>query len=217
MFLSGFSLLLTDLDGTLLNTEPLHVQAHQAFARTKGFELKESDLIGQVGKGDSWFYAAYMQRNGIVGEDPRAWADAKNRLLVEIYHSCKVESMPGIPEVLNRCLHQGIFAMIVTSCHRSVAQCALKSSGLNARLPVMITSEDVARHKPDPEPYLLAARRLQVPPNRCLVLEDSIPGIQAGRSAGCTVVAMTGIVPANEQETAGAHMIVTDFCRLLER
>jgi HAD superfamily hydrolase (TIGR01509 family) len=217
MFLSGFSVLLTDLDGTLLNTEPLHVQAHQAFARTKGFTLLESDLVGQVGKGDSWYYANYMQRHGITGENPKAWADAKNRILIEIYQSCRVEPMPGILDVLDRCLHQGIFAMIVTSCHRNVAQCALNSSGLNARLPVMIASEDVAKHKPDPEPYLLAARRLQVPPNRCLVLEDSIPGIQAGRSAGCTVVAMTGIVPADEQETAGAHMIVTDFCRLLER
>jgi sugar-phosphatase len=78
----------------------------------------------------------------------------------------------------------------VTSCPRSLARHLLKTAGL-IEPPQMIVADDVALGKPAPECYLLAARRLGVSPERCLVVEDSGPGIAAGRTAGMDVVAVT--------------------------
>ena len=62
--------------------------------------------------------------------------------------------------------------------------------------PVLVTASDTARGKPAPDPYLEAARRLGVDPRDCLVVEDAVAGLQAGRSAGCATLAVLGSVPA---------------------
>jgi len=65
------------------------------------------------------------------------------------------------------------------------------------------------QHKPNPEPYLLAASRLSVPPERCLVIEDSISGVKSGRAAGCHVIGFVGIITGEDLLAAGAHRTVT--------
>ena len=76
----------------------------------------------------------------------------------------------------------------MTSSQRRFVDAVLAQTGL--RFPVIVTGSDVSRGKPDPEPYLLATRRLEVAPAGCLVLEDSITGVTAAEAAGCFVVAV---------------------------
>jgi sugar-phosphatase len=83
----------------------------------------------------------------------------------------------------------GVRWAIVTSCPRPLARYLVNSAGL-AIPPEMIVADDVESGKPAPECYLLAARRLAVRPDRCLVVEDSGPGIAAGRAAGMDVLAV---------------------------
>jgi sugar-phosphatase len=79
---------------------------------------------------------------------------------------------------------------VVTTADRRLADARLAAAGLVA--PLLITIEDVKRGKPDPEGYLLAARRLGVEPQRCLVVEDTATGLQAGRAAGAVTAALKG-------------------------
>jgi sugar-phosphatase len=96
---------------------------------------------------------------------------------------------------------------VVTSAARSVAVARLGAVGLP--LPaVLITAEDVQARKPDPEPYLAAARRFGVDPARALVFEDTPVGVRAGRAAGATVVAMRTTFPAIID---GCHHAIADF------
>ena len=80
---------------------------------------------------------------------------------------------------------------IVTSADRPLAAARLGAAAIVA--PLVITAEDVTSGKPDPEGFLLAARRLGVPPTRCLVVEDSDPGLAAGRAAGARTAALKGL------------------------
>ncbi|WP_264794779.1 HAD-IA family hydrolase [Arthrobacter mangrovi] len=86
---------------------------------------------------------------------------------------------------------------IVTSCTRGLAEVRLRAAGLNAP-PVLISFDDIENGKPHPEGYLLAARRLGVAPDRCLVIEDTPAGLAAGRAAGCVTLAVAGTFSSAE-------------------
>lgn len=198
---------LLDMDGTLLDTEPLHFEAHRRFLATVGIVPTEQDLVGNIGKGDGTFYRDLMARHGRSG-DADAWVAAKTRVLIGIYRSGPVPVRPGTIEVLDHAAAHGITCVVVTSSERDLARVALEQSGLAPRLPIRICREDTVRHKPHPEPYLLAVTRLGLSPSGCLVVEDSASGVAAGRGAGCPVVAARGHVPDAVLLAAGASRVV---------
>ncbi|WP_419665781.1 HAD family hydrolase [Streptomyces sp. 2-1] len=95
---------------------------------------------------------------------------------------------------------------VVTSATRRLAEARLDEAGIRPK--TLIAADDITRGKPDPEPFLLAARRLGVDPARCVVFEDAPAGLQAGRSAGMTTVALTTTHQAAELH---ADVVVTDL------
>ena len=206
--------LLLDLDGTLLDTEPLHFEAHRRFLASVGIAPTPEELVGNIGKGDVTFYHELMRRHRTTG-DAAAWVAAKTAVLMGIYGEQAVQAQPGAVELLDHAWRHGITCLVVTSSERALAAAALVSAGLDRRLPMRICREDTVRHKPHPEPYLLACVRLAMPSSRCLVVEDSPSGIAAGRTAGCPVVALAGHVPAADQRRAGAQRVVARLDDLL--
>ncbi|MGW3424038.1 HAD family hydrolase [Streptomyces phaeochromogenes] len=95
---------------------------------------------------------------------------------------------------------------VVTSATRRLAEARLDEAGIRPK--TLIAADDITRGKPDPEPFLLAARRLGVDPARCVVFEDAPAGLQAGRSAGMTTVALTTTHQAAELH---ADIVVSDL------
>jgi HAD superfamily hydrolase (TIGR01509 family) len=87
---------------------------------------------------------------------------------------------------------------------------------LHSWFDVVVTADDITRAKPDPEPYLRTTARLQLPPAQCLVIEDSIAGIQAAKAAGCTVVGITTGLGAPELWAGGADQVVASFAELAQ-
>ncbi len=95
---------------------------------------------------------------------------------------------------------------MVTSATRKLAEARLAAVGIRPKH--LITADDITRGKPDPEPFLLAARHLGVDPARCAVFEDAPAGLAAGRAAGAKTVALTTTAPAEELV---ADVIVPDL------
>ena len=108
----------------------------------------------------------------------------------------RVTVMPGARELLAEVAAAGLPYALVTSSERPLAEAVLASAGL--RFPVSVTGDDVPVTKPDPAPYLLAAKLLEVDPGSCVALEDSPNGAASATAAGCRVVAVPsfGEVPA---------------------
>ncbi|MFF9097906.1 MULTISPECIES: HAD family hydrolase [unclassified Streptomyces] len=98
---------------------------------------------------------------------------------------------------------------VVTSATRRLAEARLDAVGILPK--TLIAADDITRGKPDPEPYLLAARRLGVDPARCVVFEDAPAGLQAGRAAGMTCVALATTHRADELD---ADLVVDDLSAL---
>ncbi|MFI6336641.1 HAD family hydrolase [Streptomyces sp. NPDC050535] len=98
---------------------------------------------------------------------------------------------------------------VVTSATRRLAEARLAEAGIRPK--TLVTADDITRGKPDPEPYLLAARELGVDPARCVVFEDAPAGLQAGRAAGMTTVALATTHRSDELD---ADLVVEDLSAL---
>jgi HAD superfamily hydrolase (TIGR01509 family) len=206
--------LLIDLDGTLLDTEPLHFEAHRRFLATVGITPSQEELVGNIGRGDIEFYQTLMRAHGRAG-DAVAWVAEKTRILIGIYAEQGVVINPGGVELLAHAFRHGTVCMVVTSSERALARAALQAAGLEQRLSMRICREDTVRHKPHPEPYLLACLRLGLSPQRCQAIEDSPSGIAAARTAGCPTVALAGHIPSEQLLRAGAQRVLQRLDELL--
>lgn len=197
-----FDALLFDLDGTLIDTESVAMRSGQAAFSALGHNVDH----------------AFMQR--LVGVDlptsakiiGAALPDLDQTALQTLWRTSFVSEInrnlplkPGVLELLEK-RHRPM--AVVTSSGHDEAHHKLKLAGLAGYFDTVVTLADVTAPKPAPEPYLLAAARLGVPPGRCLVFEDSETGSESGHRAGCTVVQVPDIGLATGR---WAHHLATDL------
>lgn len=174
-----------DLDGTLVDTETLMFAAGQtAFAR-HGLEMTHA-LFAQLLGTDEPTGTRILAR-----ALPEADLPALNAAWTSEIHSRFAEGIPAKPgaaDLLSRLADKGLPIAIATSSGAKAAAHKLADAGLAHFFDIVVTADDVTHRKPAPDPYLLAAQRLGIPPARCVAFEDSAPGSQSARAAGMTVV-----------------------------
>lgn len=190
-----------DLDGTLLDTEAItHAAGIEAFA-SMGVDVDPAFLHGLVGKDDATggaiIRATYPDLDPLVFD--RAWTTAARRRMAG--------GVPLKPFALDLLASIAQPRAIATSSGRESAARKLAVSGLPAFAHV-VTFDDVARPKPAPDPYLLAARLLGVDPAACIAFEDSDVGAASARAAGMTVVQVPDLVPTDGRH---AHHLAPDL------
>lgn len=197
-----FDAVIFDLDGTLVDTERLTLAAGiEAFAR-QGVAVDPAFLHGLVGKDDvtgaGLIQAAFPQID--LPAYDADWVAVVDRLM-----SDGLQLKPGVMDLLGL-LDQP--RAIATSSTRRQAGKKLSQSGLAGHFRHVVVLEDVARPKPAPDPYLLAAALLGVAPGRCVAFEDSETGAMSARTAGMTVVQVPDMLPASGQH---AHLVAPDL------
>jgi HAD superfamily hydrolase (TIGR01509 family) len=183
---------LFDMDGLLVDTEKYWFQVECEVMRRLGHGWTPEDQERLIG-GSMPATVAYMLRVSGSARDPaeiERWMHEGLFVLLE----AGVDMMPGAAELLAEVRAAGLPTALVTSSGRPVAEAVLATVG-RGNFDVVVTGDDVTRYKPDPEPYLLAARLLGVPPERCAALEDSPNGVTAATAAGCAVVAVPSVLP----------------------
>jgi sugar-phosphatase len=190
---------LIDLDGVLVDSEAAATRTWEWWASLRG--LDPAPFVRSHGR---------PSRETIAEFAPELDADDEAAVVEEheTRDTAGVVALPGAAEMLRAARP----IAVVTSGGRRLAEARLQAAGL-PRPDVLVTAESVARGKPDPEPYLLAAKRLGVPPARCTVFEDAPAGVRAGRAAGMRVVALTTTVAACELD--GADRIVANLAEYL--
>jgi HAD superfamily hydrolase (TIGR01509 family) len=177
---------LLDMDGTLVESDAAVERAWVTWAREYG--IAPAATLG-LAHGNPSLRTARILLPGL--DDAAVRAAAQRQLDLQYDDLSDVHAARGAGEVLTVLARRGLPWGVVTSADRRLAGARLDAAGIRA--PVLVTVEDVAHGKPDPEGYLLAARRLGVEPAVCLVVEDSEPGIAAGRSAGMVVASLRGL------------------------
>jgi HAD superfamily hydrolase (TIGR01509 family) len=177
---------LFDLDGVIVDSEPWWHAVRVEWAAARGLTWTEADNRACMGR-DSRDWARIMQErlrlDLTIPQIERAILDA----MVQKYAREPAPCVPGAVEAVAR-IAATIPSAIASSSHPAVISAALRAVGLAECFRVVVSGNDVPAGKPAPDVYLEAARRLGISPERCLVVEDSLNGVLAGRAAGMTVV-----------------------------
>ena len=190
------SAILFDMDGTLIDSEPLWLEAEIEIMEELGCNWDQQDQINCLG-GPIDKTENYMQdrSNNIK---PFGYFTEKLDDVMEKKLSTKLNLIPNALEIINDCKRSELKIALVTASSGRLMKAVLK------RFPVgifdaVVSYDDVKRSKPDPEPYLLAAKTLGVDITNCVVLEDSLTGVQSGLSTGAQVIGIPHLVkmPSN--------------------
>jgi HAD superfamily hydrolase (TIGR01509 family) len=191
----GLQAVLFDMDGLLVNTEPLWFEVECGVMAALGGEWTEQDQQALVGGSLQRSVAYLLDRSGRTGSHDEVAADlvgGMTRLLAER----GVTAMPGALELYAEVAQAGVAHALVTSSERVIMDSVLTAlARQDVVFTVTVCAEDVRSPKPDPEPYQVAAALVSADPRYCVALEDSLNGVAAAEAAGCAAVAVPGITP----------------------
>jgi HAD superfamily hydrolase (TIGR01549 family) len=179
--------ILFDMDGLLVDSEPLWGRAEQLLMATWGALWTEADMHACRGTGIPETVKRMAERAGRTFDaerDPATLVDVFLELVPQI------EQKRGARALVTAATEAGVRVAVASSSPTRVVRRVLEASGLAPLFGVWVTGDDVARKKPDPAIFLLAAERCGVMPPRCLVLEDSMPGVLGAKRAGMPVIAV---------------------------
>jgi HAD superfamily hydrolase (TIGR01509 family) len=186
---------LFDMDGLLIDSEPLWLEAETSvMARLggEGSDWTEADQAQLLG-GSLDRTVRYLLAKARRPAPPEVVGEWLMSAIADRVRDGGVPVQPGARELLASVAAAGLPHALVTSSERRFMDAVLASTGL--RFDALVCAEDVRTTKPDAEPYLLAAKLLGVDPGCCVALEDSPNGVTSAEAAGCRVIAVPSLVP----------------------
>jgi len=186
-----------DMDGLLVDSEPLWFQAEAFVMARLGGSWSEADQHALVG-GSMPTTVSFLLSKAARPAEPAVVASWLTDAMVELLSTGPLPVMPGAAELLGEVVAAGLPYALVTSSEPAVMNAVL--ARLEAPFPVTVCGADVSRSKPDPEGYLRAAEKLGVDPRHSIALEDSPKGVAAAEAAGYLTVAVPSVVPVPERD-----------------
>ena len=198
-----------DLDGTLVNSEPRSQAAWRRVFASHGVPADEALIKSFAGRRGTDVLAELA--HAFPGQELRSLIAEAQEIVATATDPAipPVTPVPGAAALVRRIHRRGCPLGLVTSARRRYAERTLAVGGLLGLFAAVVTAEDVAVGKPDPEGFRRASAMLAVPPARCVAFEDSPAGVAAATAAGMTCVGVaTTHAPA---ELAAAHRVVADL------
>lgn len=187
---------LFDMDGVIIDSNPFHKVALRQFCKKYGHELSEEQLIEKIyGRTNKdWLRNVFGE---LDKETLKKYADEKEQLFRDLYEK-DIKPLDGLVDFLTGMEQQGIAKAIATSAPRENVDFTLEKTGLTHFFDTILDESFVTKGKPDPEIYVKTAKALGFAPDHCIVIEDSLSGVKAGKAAGCKVIGITTTHSAEE-------------------
>ncbi len=192
-----------DLDGVLVDSEGLHVEAWRTLFARHGIQASDEEYARGVGMSDVDWLEWLLGSHGLEG-DVASLREAKR----EIFQTLLAENVRPFPGVVDlvRALQPEFRLGVASNSWRQNIETVLDRLGIRACFDALVGAEDVARHKPHPEAYQCVAARLGLALAACCVIEDSPLGIQAAKAAGMRCIGITNTMPC--ERLVGADLVV---------
>ena len=175
-----------DMDGVLLDSEPLHHAVLNAVLAVEGTSLSFDEYRPYIGTTEEDTWGDIARRLALAGP-VSAYMARYDEGILESYRRHSAIN-PGVRRLLDVLAERGIRRAVASSSRTSWVEAALQTLGIRDRFELIVSGDMVTQGKPHPEIYLLAARRLSVDPHHCLAIEDSPKGVAAAAAAGMTVI-----------------------------
>lgn len=210
-----------DFNGVIIDDEPLQMTAYQELLAEQGIELTENDYYGSLGMDDETFVRAAFERGQkTLADDLLASLLADKVVLHRKLIEDELPLFPGIVTFLKAASRHYSLAVVSMATLEEIAY-VLDRARLRSLFSMIASADDVNACKPAPDCYLIALeklnekrraeRMLPLLANECLVIEDSPPGIEAGRGAGMRTLGVTNTVSEEQLRAAGADVVTASL------
>ena len=179
-----------DMDGVIIDSEPVYLEKDLEFARTKNPDVVLKDLYGMVGSSrkDAWSCMARAIHNGQTWEELRdEFRDSRDVYSEMDYREIFRSEIPGLLEELK---NMGLRLALASSTGIDIIERVLRENEIRSYFEVVVTGAQFKRSKPDPEIYHYTAAQLGIPEDQCLAIEDSTFGVTAASRAGMKIAAL---------------------------
>ena len=196
---------LFDMDGVLVDGEPLHFAAVNAILADEDVELDMATYLEYLGTTLDHTWNDLRARFG-PAHGYEHYADRYNAAVLEQYRT-KAAAMPGAHALLKRLEQAEVPRAVASSSNRKWVETALTTLGIRDCFQAIVAGDEVQQGKPNPEIYLSAAAKLGAEPAICTVIEDAPAGIESGRRAGMQVVAVRTEMTAGIELTGATRII----------
>jgi len=206
----SFSAIIFDMDGVIVDSEPLHERAFREVFTEIGYAATHGvDFPAYFGKSDVVLWRDFIAQH----RPPHTLDELLGRKERHFDRFIRAEEpiFAGLPELLAKAAARFPLGLASGSRHATINS-VLQLRGLRKFFRAIVSSEDVPRGKPAPDVFLRTAALLAVEPARCVVIEDSAAGVEAAEAAGMTTIAITNSLPA--ERLAHAHHVVSTYAEI---
>jgi beta-phosphoglucomutase len=188
---------LFDMDGVLLESEEYINRAGVLMFREKGYEVRPEDFLPFTGMGEDRYLGGVAEKYNIpfnVDQDKKRTYE----IYGELVHN-NIDPLPGVLDFIEKCKSRGLRIAVATSADLVKMEINLKEINLPvSTFDATVNGLEIEHKKPSPDIFLKAAERIATDPTACLVVEDAVSGVKAGKSAGAKVLALTTTFSAAE-------------------
>ena len=180
---------LFDMDGVLVDSEKVLMRSAQEILQRWGIKADPPDFVPFIGAGEARFVGGAAEAHGVPYE-PLMKQLTYERYAWRVAHT--EIAMPGVHDTLRKLKENGLRIAVCSAADRFKVMVNIRALKLSPDFfTAVLSGEDAARKKPAPDIYLAGARALDLDPQDCVVVEDAVNGIQAGRAAGCRTIGVT--------------------------
>lgn len=209
--MSEIKAVIFDLDGTLLDNNEFHLKAWKKYLKDNGMEISDEDFKKYISGKTNADAVAFLYKNAVATEEAAKIYLKKEEMYRKMYEK-DIAPVAGLSGFLSDLQSHNITMAIATSGVQVNIDFMFQHLPIKHHFKEIINSAHIIKGKPDPEIFLKTADALQIPPENCIVFEDSLAGVKAGKAAGMKVVALTTSHKAEELNEA--DMIIKDYTEI---
>lgn len=199
-----------DMDGVLVDSEPIHSQICRSLFRELGFDLTDERHHSFVGYSNRAMWTELRQEFRLAPSVDDLLDRGRQYVYAWFERLKDLPTVPGMQDLIWELAQRQLRMAIASSSSRELIELVVRKLGFQEYFPIMVSGDEVAHGKPAPDIFIMTAARLRVPPSECLVIEDSPHGVAGACAAGMACVGFTNPNSGNH-DLSRAHLVVPDF------
>jgi HAD superfamily hydrolase (TIGR01509 family) len=204
-----------DMDGVIVDTEPLNDEHNKAHLKQLGADLGRKPFMSRPGLNSRMTWEILKAEYELEYEVEYLIRSSRQSYMEFLRNLEEMPIVAGVTELIHQLHQNGYRVSLASSANPKRIELILQRLGLTNDFEVIVSGDDVKNGKPAPDCYLLAAKKLDVKPENCVVIEDATFGVRAAKSAGMKCLGFAGL-PYSKEDLSEADTIVTDFHKLAD-
>ncbi|WP_018616507.1 HAD family hydrolase [Segetibacter koreensis] len=209
--MSEIKAVIFDLDGTLLDNNEVHLKAWKKYLKDSGMEISDEDFKENISGRTNKDAVSHIYKKDMKEDEASKYYLKKEEIYRKMYKK-NIAPIAGLHEFLENLHNHNVTMAIATSGIQVNIDFMFEHVPIKKYFKEIISSGDITKGKPDPQIFTKTAAALHIARENCIVFEDSMPGVKAGKAAGMKVVALT--TSHNPEELQEADMIIKDYTEI---